>query len=162
MVGKLKGVPSETEQALELLACMGNHAELGVLEMVCQQSSDEMHARLWEATRTGLIFRSGDTYWFLHDRVQEAAYLLIPEDLRVETHLRIGRLIAAATPADKREERIFEIVSQLNRGVRLVTSHAERLQIAELNLIAARRATASTAYKSARVPLAAGEDLVRQ
>src|ERR1700674_4181068 len=162
MVGKLKRLPIETQQALQLLACLGNRAEFALLEMVSQQSSDEMHARYWEATRTGLVFRSGDAYWFLHDRVQEAAYLLIPEDLRVEIHLRIGRLIAAATPPDKREERIFEIVSQLNRGVPLVASEAERLQTAEMHLIAARRARASTAYKSALVHLAAGEALLSE
>src|ERR1700692_1474738 len=121
-----------------------------------------MHARLWEASRTGLVFRSGDAYWFLHDRVQEAAYSLIPEDSRANAHLRIGGLIAAATTSDKLEERIFEIVNQLNRGVPLVTSDAERLQIAELNLIAARRARASTAYKSALVHLAAGEALLSE
>src|SRR5713101_424648 len=155
MVGKLKRLPIETQQALQLLACMGNRAEFALLEMVSQQSSDEMHARFWEATRTGLVFCSGNAYWFLHDRVQEAAYSLIPQDSRANAHLRIGRLIAAATPPDKLEERIFEIVNQLNRGVQLVTSDAERLQIAELNLIAARRARASTAYKSALVHLAA-------
>ena len=162
MVGKLKRLPIETQQALQLLACLGNRAEFDLLEMVSQQSSDEMHARFWEATRTGLVFRSGDSYWFLHDRVQEAAYSLIPQDSRANAHLRIGRLIAAATPHDKLEERIFEIVNQLNRGVPLVTSDAERLQIAELNLIAARRARASTAYKSALVHLAAGEALLSE
>jgi PAS domain S-box-containing protein len=162
MVGKLKRLPIETQQALQLLACLGNRAEFAVLEMVSQQSSNEMHARFWEATRTGLVFRSGDAYWFLHDRVQEAAYSLIPQDSRANAHLRIGRLIAAATPPDKLEERIFEIVNQLNRGVPLVTSDAERLQIAELNLIAARRARASTAYKSALAHLSAGEALLSE
>ncbi|MEA2958826.1 MAG: hypothetical protein QOJ58_4370, partial [Alphaproteobacteria bacterium] len=162
MVGKLKRLPIETQQALQLLACLGNRAEFALLEMVSQQSSDEMHARFWEATRTGLVFRSGNAYWFLHDRVQEAAYSLIPQDSRANAHLRIGRLIAAATPPDKLEERIFEIVNQLNRGLPLVTSDAERLQIAELNLIAARRARASTAYKSALVHLAAGEALLSE
>src|SRR5216684_4280139 len=162
MVGKLKRLPIETQQALQLLACLGNRAEFALLEMVSQQSSNEMHARLWEATRTGLVFRSGDAYWFLHDRVQEAAYSLIPEDLRVDAHLRIGRLIEAATPADKRDERIFEIVNQLNRGVPLVASEAERLHIAELNLVAGRRARASSAYKSALVHLAAGEALLSE
>jgi len=162
MVGKLKRLPIETQQALQLLACLGNRAEFTLLEMVFQQSGDEMHARFWEATRTGLVFRSGDAYWFLHDRVHEAAYSLIPQDSRANAHLRIGRLIAAATPPDKLEERIFEIVNQLNRGVPLVTSDAERLQIAELNLIAARRARASTAYTSALVHLAAGEALLSE
>jgi PAS domain S-box-containing protein len=94
--------------------------------------------------------------------VQEAAYSLIPQDSRANAHLRIGRLMAAATPPDKLEEGIFEIVNQFNRGVPLVTSDAERLQIAELNLIAARRARASTAYKSALVHLAAGEALLSE
>jgi predicted ATPase len=71
-------------------------------------------------------------------------------------------LIAAATPPDKLEERIFEIVNQLNRGVPLVASEAERLHIAELNLIAGRRARASSAYKSALVHLAAGEALLSE
>ena len=162
MVGKLNRLPVETQQALQLLACMGNTAEFALLEMVSQQSNEEMHGQLWEAARAGLVFRSGDTYRFLHDRVREAAYSLIPQHLRAEAHLRIGRSIEAATPADKLEERIFEIVNQLNRGVPLVTSDAERLQIAELNLIAARRARASTAYKSALVHLAAGEALLSE
>jgi len=56
------------------------------------------------------VFRSEGAYKFLHDRVQEAAYSLIPADLRAEAHLRIGRLLAAHTPPEKREEAIFEIV----------------------------------------------------
>jgi predicted ATPase/GAF domain-containing protein len=162
MVGKLNRLPVETQQALQLLACMGNRAEFALLEMVSQQSNEDMHGRLWEAIRAALIFRTEQSYRFLHDRVQEAAYSLIPEHLRAEAHLRIGRLLAAQTPPDKREERIFAIVNQLNRGVPLVTSAAERLQIAELNLIAGRRARASSAYKSALAYLAAGEALLSE
>ena len=86
---------------------------------------------------------------FVHDRVQEAAYSLIPEELRAEAHLRIGRLLAAHTPPEKREEAIFDIVNQLNRGAALIASADEREQLAELNLIAGKRAKASTAYVSA-------------
>jgi len=43
---------------LQLLACMGNSAELARLEMVSQQSNEEMHGQLWEAVRAGLIFRT--------------------------------------------------------------------------------------------------------
>ena len=162
MVGKLSRLPASTRKVLQQLACLGDNTDFSLLRIVSNASEEEIHTQLWEAARSGLVLRSGDTYRFLHDRVQEAAYLLIPEDLRVETHLRIGRLLAAATPADKLEERIFEIVNQLNRGVRLVASDEERVQIAGLNLIAARRARANTAYKSALVHLAAGEALLSE
>jgi PAS domain S-box-containing protein len=162
LVDKLDRLPVETQHALQLLACMGNSAECSLLEMVSQQSNEEMHAQLWEAMKAGLIFRTEQSYKFLHDRVQEAAYSLIPQERRAEIHLRVGRLLASHIPPAKTEERIFEIVNQLNRGVTLVTSAAERLQIAELNLIAGRRARASTAYKSALVHLAAGEALLSE
>ena len=105
-----------------------------MLRMVSQGSHEAMHDALWEAVRSGLIFRGDDAYRFLHDRVQEAAYSLIPKDLRAEAHLRIGMLLAAHTPPAEREEAIFEIVNQLNRGSHLIASVEERERIADLNL----------------------------
>jgi predicted ATPase len=90
---------------------MGNSAEVALLARVYQDSKEEMHGDLWEAVRTGLVFRSEDAYTFLHDRVQEAAYALIPEESRAEAHLRIGRLLTAHTPPEKQEEAIFEIIN---------------------------------------------------
>jgi PAS domain S-box-containing protein len=162
LVRKLNRLSVETQHALQLLACMGNSAEFTLLEMVSQQSNEQMHGQLWDAMKAGLIFRTEQSYKFLHDRVQEAAYSLIPQERRAEIHLRVGRLLASHIPPAKKEERIFEIVNQLNRGATLVTFAAERVQIAELNLIAGRRARASTAYKSALVHLAAGEALLSE
>ena len=87
------------------------------LRTVCETSQEDLHDSLWEAVRAGLVLRSEDSYAFQHDRIQEAAYSLIPEDARAEAHLRIGRLLLAHTPPDKREEIIFEIVSQFNRSI---------------------------------------------
>ena len=160
MVGKLNRLPVETQQALQLLACMGNSAGFDLLEMTSQESNEEMHRRLWEAIGGGLIVRAKQSYRFLHDRVQEAAYSLIPGNLRAAAHLRIGRLLVAQTPPEKREEAIFEIVNQLNRGVALITARDEREQLAELNLIAGERAKASTAYASALTYLVVGAALL--
>ena len=104
---------------------------------------------LWEAVRSELVERLGGSYRFLHDRVQEAAYALVPESERSREHLRIGRLLVAHTPPDRREETIFEIVNQLNRGATLMTSPDEREQLSRLNLIAGKRAKASAAYAAA-------------
>ena len=102
-----------------------------MLRMVYPGSVEGMHDDLWEAVRSGLIFRGDDSYRFLHDRVQEAAYSLIPKDLRAEAHLRIGMLLAAHIPPAKREEAIFEIVNQLNRGSHLIASVEERERVAD-------------------------------
>src|SRR3984957_10716733 len=162
MVEKLKRLPPETQKVLQQFACMGNSAEFEMLRMGYQGSVEDMHDHLWEAVRSGLIFRADNSYGFLHDRVQEAAYSLIPKELRAEAHLRIGMLLAEHTPAEKREEAIFEIVNQLNRGSHLVTSVEDRERVAELNLIAGRRAKLSTAYDSALKYLRAGRGLLAE
>jgi PAS domain S-box-containing protein len=162
MVGKLNRLPVETQQALQLLACMGNGAEFALLEMASQQATEEMHSQLWEAVRAGLIFRSEHSYTFLHDRVQEAAYSLISEEARAKAHLRIGRLLATRIAPEEREEAIFEVVNQLNRGAPLITSQDEREQLAELNLAAGKRAKASSAYASALNYFATGATLLEE
>jgi predicted ATPase len=145
---------------LQRLACLGNSAEFALLAMVYEDSKAEIHGDLREAVRTGLVLRSDRAYKFLHDRVQEAAYSLIPDDARGAAHLRIGRLLASRTPPEEIEGEIFEIVSQLNRGRRLITSTEERERVAELNLMAGRRAQSSTAYASALTYLSAGREML--
>jgi predicted ATPase/signal transduction histidine kinase len=160
MVGKLNRLPGESQNALKQLACLGNSAEFAMLRMFYQDSNEGMHAQLLEAVRAGLIFRSQDSYRFLHDRVREAAYSLIPKELHAEAHLRIGRLLFERTPPEKREDKIFEIVNQFNRGISLITSQRECEQVAGLNLIAGKRAQDSTAYTSALTFFIAGSSLL--
>src|SRR6202011_4958200 len=160
MVGKLNRLPVDTQKALQEFACLGNSAEIATFCIVHGASEEQVHSDLWEAVRLEFIVRLEGSYKFVHDRVQEAAYSLVPEQLRAEAHLRMGRLLAAHTPAEKREEAIFEIVNQLNRGAALITSRDEREQLAELNLIAGKRAKASTAYASALKYLVAGAALL--
>ena len=160
MVGKLTRLPAESQQALQQLACLGNVAEIAWLSIVRGISEAQVHAALWEAMRQELVERLEGSYKFMHDRVQEAAYSLIPEALRAEAHLRIGRLLAAQTPPGNRAEAIFDIVNQLNRGVALITSRDEREQLAGFNLLAGQRAKASTAYASALTYLITGAELL--
>src|SRR5260370_566374 len=119
---------------------------------------EQVHADLWEAVRLELVDRAAGSYRFVHDRIQEAAYSLIPEESRAASHLGIGRFLAAHTPPEKRDEAIFEVVNQLNRASALITSPAERDKVAALTLIAGKRAKAPTADVSALQYLNAGAD----
>src|SRR5215475_5036948 len=160
LAGKLARLPLETQEALRHLACLGNVADVGRLSIATGMPEEEVHAALWDAVRQQSVERLERSYKFVHDRLQEAAYALIPENSRADTHLKIGRLLLEQTPPEKRDESIFEIVNQFNRGASLIISRDEREQLAELNLAAGKRAKTSSAYASALTYFTAGAALL--
>ena len=105
-------------------------------------------------------YSSSIPYKFLHDRVQQAAYALIPEDQKKEIHLKVGQLLLKNTKEDELEEKIFDLVNQLNIGTELIAEQTKRNELTKLNLIAAQKAKASTAYKAALKYLEAGLELL--
>jgi predicted ATPase/signal transduction histidine kinase/CheY-like chemotaxis protein len=156
MVQKLQRLSITTQDALKHLGCLGNMAEIGTMSMVYQQTEEAMHAALWEAVRAGLVVRQGNNYKFLHDRIQQAAYSLFPEECRAAVHLRIGRKLLANMTADELTEQLLEVANQFNRGGTLIVDPDEKAQVATINLRAGRKAKASAAYASARAYLASG------
>ncbi|HME34472.1 MAG TPA: AAA family ATPase, partial [Candidatus Sulfotelmatobacter sp.] len=160
MAGKLKRLSATTQEALKQLACLGNVAEIATLTLVYGETEEVMHAAVREAVHAGLVFRQGGAYKFLHDRIQQAAYTLIPEEHRAEVHLRIGRVLLANMTADDLAEHLFDVASQFNRGAARLLDRDEKAQVATIDLSAGRKAKASAAYASACVHFAAGMALV--
>ncbi|MEW9584768.1 AAA family ATPase [Paraburkholderia sp. DGU8] len=161
MAVKLSGLPVATQEALGELACLGNVVTSGTLAAVRGGAEEAAHGALWDAVRSGVVLRSDSDYTFLHDRIREAAYALIPEGARTLLHLRIGRALAAGTSAQDLEENIFDIVNQFGRGAALISTAQECEHVARLNLIAGKRAKAATAYDSALRYFIAGRTLLR-
>ncbi|TKD03545.1 AAA family ATPase [Polyangium fumosum] len=156
MAAKVDRLPPETRALVVLAACLGCEVDMGTLAAASRRSPSALDGVLWGALHGGLMSRVGDTYRFLHDRVREAAYRLIPEDQRPATHLAIGRTLLDATLPEEVEARIFAIVHQYNLGGALLDDPEERARLARLDLLAGRRARASTAYESATGYLATG------
>jgi len=156
MLGKLRRLPDMTQTALQQFACLGNAVEIATLNVVFGQSEEVIHTALFEAVRTGLILHLEGSYAFPHDRIQEAAYALIPESERTGAHLRIGRALLASFTADALAEHLFDVASQLNRGSALLTDHDEKVRVAAINLRVGRRAKDSAAYASALAYFLAG------
>ncbi|MDZ8189429.1 MAG: AAA family ATPase [Nostoc sp. ChiSLP02] len=99
-------------------------------------------------------------YKFIHDRVQQAAYSLIPQDQKKQIHLRIGQLLLKNISVAEREEKIFQLVNQFNIAVEIITDRTERDELAQMNLVAGRKAIASTAYVAAINYLSTGIKLL--
>jgi PAS domain S-box-containing protein len=160
MAGKLKRFSATTQEALKKLACLGNVAEVATLCLIHRETEEAIHAALWDAVRAGLVFRQENAYKFLHDRIQQAAYTLIPEEHRAEVHLRIGRLLQASMTPDELTEHLFDIANQFNRGDACLVDRDEKAQVAAIDLRAGRKAKASAAYASACLYFAAGMALL--
>jgi PAS domain S-box-containing protein len=156
MAAKLKRFSTTTQEALKELACLGNVVEISTLTRVLGETPAAIEAALREAVHAGLAFRHEDTYAFLHDRIQQAAYSLIPEERRAGIHLRIGRVLLATMRPDQLDEHLFDVANQLNRGAALLVDRNEKAQAARIDLRAGCKAKASAAYASALAYFAAG------
>jgi predicted ATPase/signal transduction histidine kinase len=160
MVRKLKRLPIATQDALRHLACLGNTAEIGRLSLIQDRAEEAMHKSLWKAVHAGLIVQQNDVYQFLHDRIQQAAYSLFPEQRAADIHLHIGRKLLANMTADEVTEQLFEVANQFYRAAALIVDQDEKIRVATINLRAGRKAKASAAYASARAYLASGTALM--
>jgi PAS domain S-box-containing protein len=160
VAAKLKRFSPIAQEVLKCFACLGNVTGIATLALVHGETEEEVDAALWEAVRAGLVFRQDDICKFLHDRIQHAAYSLIPEKHRAGAHLRIGRSLLASMTPEQLDEQLFDVANQLNRGATLLTDHDEKAQVAAIDLRAGRKAKASAAYASARAYFSAGMALL--
>ncbi|MGD1702955.1 AAA family ATPase [Dapis sp. BLCC M229] len=165
---RLQKLAVGTQEVLKLAACIGNQFELQTLAVVCQKLEEDVAADIWGALQEGLIlpisqtykFFQGDvkqtreqmvtvSYRFLHDRVQQAAYSLIPESQKQKTHWQIGQNLLQKSLIFDEDRDIFEIVNQLNIGITFAQTQAQQNKLLNLNLRAGQTAKTATAYEAA-------------
>jgi PAS domain S-box-containing protein len=160
VLGKLRRLPDKTLDVLQVAACIGNEFSVHLLGTLCGKTAEEVRGALEPALLDGLLLQRSEGYKFLHDRVLQAAYSLIPEDARAGLHRRLGWLLLERTPAAAIDGLLFDIVNQLNLGAGGVEEAGDRRQIAEINLRAGRKAKAASAARSAAKYLATGLSLL--
>ncbi|BAZ15480.1 multi-sensor signal transduction multi-kinase [Calothrix sp. NIES-4071] len=185
MASKISKLPAATQSALQLAACIGATFKLDVLATVSEKPASDIIKSLWSALEQGLILplnhnyqapteqlllicdeslqkfgfdETGLEFKFLHDRVQQAAYSLIPESSKQTIHLKIGKLLLNYYSSEL-EAYILNIVNHLNIGANLLDLQAEKEELSKLNLLAGRKAktanapTASTEYLNIGIQL---------
>ncbi|WP_228051651.1 hybrid sensor histidine kinase/response regulator [Sphaerospermopsis aphanizomenoides] len=165
MSEKIQKLSDSAQKVLQLAACIGNSFDLKTLAVINEKPEKEIVQELWEAMQAGLILPIGDDYKFLqtdreinelkiiykfaHDRIQQAAYFLITAEKKQAVHWKIGQLLLQNTSIQLLPPKIFDIVNQLNLGIAAINVKLERDQLAQLNLIAGKKAKASAAWETA-------------
>ncbi len=168
LASKIQRLPNATQQCLKLAACIGYQFSIETLEKLSEQAV----ISLWDAVAEGLIvpvepksdyvpyhslpsqestgtsdsYQVLTQYRFTHDRIQQAAYSLIPIEYKQHIHKQVGELLLQIIPSQKIEQHIFDIVNQLNMAMPLIVKPEMRLQLAHLNLLAGRKARVAAAY----------------
>lgn len=165
MIGKLRRLPGETQNALRLAACIGSRFGLETLALIQGRPPEKTFADLFSALQDGLILPTSrleprdpgepasplliQSYRFQHDRVQQAAYALFDAEQAQAVHLKIGQRFLETMTPERISERIFEVVDHLDLGRALIVDAGDQRRLSELNLEAGKKAMEATAYAAA-------------
>ncbi|MGK7923913.1 MAG: AAA family ATPase [Spirulina sp.] len=168
MVEKLQQLPESSQESLSIAACLGAEFDLKLLTWIEEKSPQDIFEWLKIALDRNFILPLSEldenllvqSYKFAHDRIQQAAYTLIPEEKRAGKHAAIGRILLERTSETEREEKLFDIVNQLNRGLQSLGDIEEREKLARLNLKAGCKANDANAYAAAIAYLETGMSLL--
>ncbi|MDB5846259.1 MAG: hypothetical protein JWP29_11 [Rhodoferax sp.] len=191
MLDQLRRLPAATGSLLTTAAFLGSRFMLTHLAVACEMTESAVVRALGPALEAGLLVPQDASYkWigvleaaesrglavefaFVHDRVQEAAYLLAAPQERPALHLHIGRLLrdgaAGRSPATHAHAHTqpqrgtytqpadafaqvadatpdFAVVNHLNQGSALMHSEAERAQLAGFNVAASHQARDAASF----------------
>jgi predicted ATPase len=139
---------------LEVLALAGAPLSYDVVARAADLDVGECQTRLGSlrAAQLVLVSRRGAERLVLpyHDRIRESILQHRADDREIALdRLRLGRALLASTDLDALAGRIFSIVQYMNSGRGLLEGRDDFVQLAQLNLMAAREAVLATAYHAA-------------
>lgn len=181
IIKRLKKLPEEARQTLQLASCIGNQFDINTLSLISEKPLPLVAKILWKPIEQRVLIPMDERYRliqtltdktneelsglkihykFAHDRIQQAFYSLIDDDKKQSLHLSIGRLLLQKSNTTEIEDKLVDILFQLNRGKGLITAIQEKQELAQLNLKAARKAKSSTAYQAAYQYLKIGLELL--
>lgn len=161
---EIRRMPEGVKTELGVASCIGNSFDLATLAFALGSERGAALKGLREALEAELVVPQSESTWltgpneqsagrltfrFAHDRIRQAARTLVDDDSAARVHRSVGRYMLERLDPAEQEQRLFELVEHLNRGTPedLVSTGSIRLR--DLNLAAARRASASAAFEPA-------------
>lgn len=180
IVNKIKTMPDDIQNLLKVASCAGGAFDTRLISDVMDLDLAGAENLIEKAMNQDFVVMAtpapqpedgspkdphtceapGNRYHLVHDRVQQAAYLLLDHGERKSIHRAIGELLLLRMNGGAYSRSIFEVVSQLNLGANGDAQEAADYRLAELNLRAGRQAHNSAAYEAGFVFLISGVNML--
>lgn len=170
LLTKIGDLAEASRYALVRAACFGHEFRIDSLAALCNRTPMELRGELSAAVADGLVLpvrtrpgavRPGESkptgpraYRFSHDKVQQAAYSLLPKDELPTLHLAISRRLRAEINLEN--DNPFEVLFHAHRGASAMTDPAERIDVARFALAGGQKARGAAAYEAASGYFATG------
>jgi len=178
-VAKINSLPADAKTVLIIGSCLGAKFDALVVESLLTtihppdineiMGGERLMNALELASKERIVNRQRGSavYRFAHDKIHQAFYSLVSEIANAdELHLRIGRALLAIWKARKQCQKpdqdwlTFLAANQLNLGAHLVPYSEESVEIAEVNLAAAKSAMNASAYRPTAEYLSRGLKII--
>lgn len=163
----IQKLPKQTQDLIQYCSCIGSQFDLITLAGISHKTKSELTETMFAAIDSGLIVSTQDSYEsnllleddikphfniyfrFVHDYIQQAIYLSIPESEKSSLHLLIGDFLLRKYRDSAFDKKLFEIIKHFNKGIHLVDDLIKKNELAELNFIAGNKSKLAAAYESA-------------
>jgi diguanylate cyclase (GGDEF)-like protein len=156
MLRKLNSFPPATRDTIKLAACLGNIWEIETLALATGHTLEQVRQDIQPVLNTGMVIQGGNHFKFVHDRIHEAAYSLIPDSRKQSAHLHIGEILLQHLRDEANIKAVIGVVNHLNIASSLIRDEQKKIRVARLNLLSGQHSKKNTAYATARQYFIAG------
>lgn len=170
VVNRINKLDQKSQEVFKIAGCLGPQFTMEALNVI-SASMAMRESKSNDTNEVAVVFEpskvavdkllgmhllepsKGDWIKFSHDRIQQAAEgWVLDKEEKLKFRLKIGRILKGhgATVASKNKEWLFfTSVDLLNKGSCFITDEDERMALAEVNRIAAKKAMKRSAFSPA-------------
>ena len=145
-------LPQAMQAGLMVAACLGNTFDVDVFGKANKSPANKTEDFVSYVTENGFLQElSPNQMTWSHDKLQEAAYSLIPMEKRPSLHLLIGARIYLNTRRSELQNSnvIHDVVRNMNIGKAQLDSQERKSELAQLNLFAGEQSKKTSSFYSA-------------
>eukprot|EP00574_Skeletonema_japonicum_P009992 CAMPEP_0201719324 /NCGR_PEP_ID=MMETSP0593-20130828/4547_1 /ASSEMBLY_ACC=CAM_ASM_000672 /TAXON_ID=267983 /ORGANISM="Skeletonema japonicum, Strain CCMP2506" /LENGTH=767 /DNA_ID=CAMNT_0048209733 /DNA_START=171 /DNA_END=2474 /DNA_ORIENTATION=- len=143
-------LPSEVVSALVVLSCFGASADISLIEVLEREIEQPLLAPLDDAVAHSVLGKRNGEFYFMHDKLQEAAYSKMKPEERCLHHHRYGLALGFVAARERNDRLLLTAVTQINHGgPKAVIDEEQAVVVAHLNLDAGGKAMDMSDYFSA-------------